>query len=46
MFYTVKAGDTLPKIARKFGVSLESLREMHGLTSKSVIRLGDRLRVQ
>lgn len=46
VFYTVKAGDTLPKIARKFGVSLESLREMNGLTSKSVIRLGDRLRVQ
>ena len=45
-FYTVKAGDTLPKIARKFGVSLESLREMNGLTAKSVIRLGDRLRVQ
>jgi hypothetical protein len=46
VFYTVKAGDTLPKIARKFGVSLESLREMNGLTAKSVIRLGDRLRVQ
>ena len=45
-FYTVKAGDTLPKIARKFGVSLEALREMNGLTAKSVIRLGDRLRVQ
>ena len=45
-FYTVKAGDTLPKIARKFGVSLDSLREMNGLTGKSVIRLGDRLRVR
>ena len=45
-FYTVRAGDTIPKIARKFGISVESLREMNGLTAKSVIRLGDRLRVQ
>ena len=45
-FYTVKAGDTLAKIATKFGVSLDSLLEMNGLTKKSVIRLGDRLRVR
>lgn len=45
-FYTVRAGDTLVKIARKFGVSVESLREMNGLSDHAVIRLGDRLRVQ
>jgi len=45
-FYTVKSGDTLGKIARKFGVSVETLREMNGLTPRSVLRLGDRLRVQ
>ena len=45
-FYTVRAGDTLPKIARKFGISVETLREMNGLNSRSVIKLGDRLRVQ
>ena len=45
-FYTVKSGDTLAKIARQFNISIESLREMNGLTPRSVIRLGDRLRVQ
>jgi len=45
-FYTVRAGDTLAKIARRHGISLESLCEMNGLTKRSVIRLGDRLRVQ
>lgn len=45
-FYTVKSGDTLSKIARQFGITVESLREMNGLTARSVIRLGDRLRVQ
>ena len=45
-FYTVRAGDTVAKIAKKFGVSVDSLLEMNGLTKKSVLRLGDRLRVR
>ena len=45
-FYTVKAGDTLAKIARQYGITVETLREMNGLTNRSVLRLGDRLRVQ
>ena len=45
-FYTVRAGDTVQKIARRFGISVESLREMNGLTPRSVLRLGDRLRVR
>ena len=45
-FYTVRAGDTFAKIAKKYGISVESLLEMNGLTRKSVLRLGDRLRVQ
>ena len=45
-FYTVRAGDTLGKIARKFGISVESLLEMNGLTKKSILHLGDRLRVR
>ena len=45
-FYTVKSGDTLQKIARKFDISVETLLEMNGLNKRSVIRLGDRLRVQ
>ena len=45
-FYTVRAGDTLGKIARKFGISVDSLLEMNGLTKKSILHLGDRLRVR
>lgn len=45
-FYTVRSGDTLVKIARKFGISVESLREMNSLSDHAVIRLGDRLRVR
>ena len=45
-FYTVRAGDTFAKIAKKYGISVESLLEMNGLTRRSVLRLGDRLRVQ
>jgi hypothetical protein len=45
-FYTVRAGDTFSKIAKKYGISVESLLEMNGLTRRSVLRLGDRLRVQ
>ena len=45
-YYTVRAGDTFSKIARKFGISVDSLMEMNGLTKKSILHLGDRLRVQ
>lgn len=45
-YYTVRGGDTFQKIARKFGISVESLLEMNGLNKRSVLRLGDRLRVR
>ena len=45
-FYTVRAGDTLGKIARKFNISVDSLLEMNGLTKKSILHLGDHLRVR
>jgi hypothetical protein len=45
-FYTVRAGDTLARIARRNGISVESLCEMNGLTGKTVLKLGQRLRVR
>ena len=45
-FYTVKSGDTLQKIARQFGLPLEALCEMNGLSQKARLKLGQRLRVQ
>jgi membrane-bound lytic murein transglycosylase D len=41
----VRRGDTLWDIARSHGVSLSSLLTANGLTKKSLIRPGDRIRV-
>jgi len=38
--YTVKSGDSLSKIARLNGVSLQSLMSVNGMTSASIIRPG------
>ena len=43
--YTVKAGDTLYSIARRSGVSLNSLLSLNGLSQSSVIRPGQTLNV-
>ncbi len=40
--YTVKKGDSLWSIAKKFGVSIETLKEANGLTS-NYIQVGDNL---
>ena len=45
-FYTVKSGDTLQKIARQFGLPIDALCEMNGITQKTRLKLGQRLRVQ
>ncbi len=44
-YYTVKAGDTLYRISRKFGTSVSKLQEYNGL-SNYIIGVGQRLRVQ
>ena len=31
--YTVKAGDTLYSIAKKYGISVDTLKQMNGLTN-------------
>src|SRR5699024_12255346 len=38
--YTVKAGDTLNKIANNFGVSVNSLVSLNNLPNKNLIRVG------
>jgi lipoprotein-anchoring transpeptidase ErfK/SrfK len=42
--YTILAGDSLDKIARKFNTTVDLLQKSHHLTS-SIIRPGDRLRI-
>ncbi len=42
--YTVKSGDTLTKIAARFGVSLKALRAANGLRTDS-IKVGQKLKI-
>jgi LysM repeat protein len=41
--YKVRRGDSLAAIARRFGVSIEHLLTVNGLTSKKILRPGQRL---
>ncbi|WP_432738602.1 LysM peptidoglycan-binding domain-containing protein [Maridesulfovibrio sp. FT414] len=43
--YQVRRGDTLWKIARRFGVKVSALMEWNRLNSKSILRPGDRIKV-
>lgn len=43
-YHTVRSGDTLSAIARRYGTSVNSLCRMNGLRSTAVIRPGQRLR--
>jgi membrane-bound lytic murein transglycosylase D len=44
-FYTVKSGDTPFKIAQRFGMNMNVLLSMNGLTTRSKIYPGQKLRV-
>lgn len=43
--YTVRRGDTLNKISKKFGVSIEALKEANGLKSHTALRRGQSLTI-
>ncbi len=43
--YTIKAGDTLSDIARKFGVGVRELAAANGLDTGSTLRIGRKLKV-
>jgi len=45
-FYKVKPGDSLWKISVKHGMTLEEIRKLNGLNSKSVIKSGMKLKVK
>ena len=45
-YHKVKSGDTIEKIARKYGVSQKRIFEFNGLKSNSIIRPGQTLRYQ
>ena len=45
-YHKVKSGDTVERIARKYGVSQRRIFELNGLKSNSIIRPGQTLRYQ
>ncbi|MGD1842362.1 MAG: peptidoglycan DD-metalloendopeptidase family protein [Thermonemataceae bacterium] len=44
--YVVKSGDTLSRIARKYGVSISYLANINRISINSLLRVGQRLRVK
>ena len=43
-YYTVRRGDTLSGISRKFGVSIDRICQLNNIKRNSVLRIGQRLR--
>jgi LysM repeat protein len=43
--YVVKSGNTLSGIANKYGISTKALRKMNNMDSKSVLKIGQKLKV-
>jgi membrane-bound lytic murein transglycosylase D len=43
--HTVRSGDTLTGVARRYGVSLRALSSANGLSASAKIRIGQRLRI-
>ncbi|MDO1446937.1 M23 family metallopeptidase [Rhodocytophaga aerolata] len=46
MYHTVRSGDNLGKIARRYGVSVSYLCKINRITTKTILRTGRRLRVK
>lgn len=44
-YYTVRKGDSLGRIAQRYGTSISKLCKLNGIKQKSIIRPGQRLRV-
>lgn len=46
VFYTIKRGDYLYKIAGEFGISINKLCSLNGINRNSVLRVGQKLRIK
>ena len=46
VFYTIKRGDYLYKIAGEFGISVNKLCYLNGINRNSVLRVGQKLRIK
>ena len=43
VIYFVKSGDTLWRIAKRYSISIDSIKELNNLEDKNTINVGDRL---
>ena len=46
MYYTVKSGDTLSKIAAKYGTTYQKIATLNGIKNPNKIYAGQKLRVK
>lgn len=46
VYYTVKKGDTLGKIAKKYGTSVNKLCQLNGIRQNKTLQIGQKLRVK
>ena len=45
VYHTVKKGDTLSRIAKRYGTTVNNLCRLNGITTKTVLSIGRKLRV-
>lgn len=45
-YHTIKKGDTLYSLARKYGTTVDKICDLNGITSKTVLNVGRKLRVK
>ena len=45
-YYTVKAGDSLYRIARNHNTTVNELCRLNGITAQTILKIGRRLRVR
>ena len=45
-YHTIRSGDTLSGIARKYHTTVKALCRLNGMTEKTVLRVGKRIRVR
>ena len=45
-YHTVRSGDTLSGIARKYGTSVKEICRLNGIKETTILQVGKRLRVR
>ena len=46
IFHKIRSGDTLSEISRRYGVSINTICRLNGISRKTILKIGRRLRVR